>query len=171
MPARRTIDSRDARRLMVGMRVLSRRFCLSESDEAGCCGVTRAQAATLEALSGGGQLRLGELGRRLGIRPSTLTRNLARLEEQGLVRRIDDASDGRACCAALTEAGKRTVMGVGRREAALARAVLERIPAERSRGSTLCCPRCARRRNPAARAPSSTSWNNHRQGENDERRA
>jgi DNA-binding MarR family transcriptional regulator len=136
MPARRTIDSRDARRLMVGMRVLSRRFCLSESDEAGCCGVTRAQAATLEALSGGGQLRLGELGRRLGIRPSTLTRNLARLEEQGLVRRIDDASDGRACCAALTEAGKRTVMGVGRREAVLARAVLERIPAEQ-RGRAL----------------------------------
>ncbi len=50
-----------------------------------CCGVTVAQAAALEALSGHGPMRLKELGQRLGIAPSTLTRNLERLIEAGLV--------------------------------------------------------------------------------------
>ena len=42
-----------------------------------------AQAATLETLRAEGAMRLGDLGRRLGIAPSTLTRNLARLEQSG----------------------------------------------------------------------------------------
>jgi len=109
---------------------------VSERDDAECCGVTRSQAATLEALSGERGVRLGELGRRLGIHASTLTRNLARLEAQGLVRRIEDDHDARACCATLTEAGKNAAALIASRDLAFARDILQRLPAAR-RGRTV----------------------------------
>ena len=121
----------DARRLMAARRALSRRFSLSERDDAECCGITRSQAATLEALSGERGVRLGELGRRLGIHASTLTRNLARLVDQGLVRRIGDDRDGRARCATLTEAGRKAAARIARRDLAFARDLLQRVPAAR----------------------------------------
>ena len=129
-------DRAAARRLMAAIRTLSRRFSLSERDDAECCGITRSQAATLEALSGERGVRLGELGRRLGIHASTLTRNLARLEGQGLVRRMDDDSDARVCCATLTEDGKKAAARIARRDLAFARDVLQRLPAAR-RGRTV----------------------------------
>jgi DNA-binding MarR family transcriptional regulator len=92
--------------------------------------MTVAQAATLDAL-GGGALRLGPLGKRLGIAPSTLTRNLARLEEAGLVAKLQDETDGRACCVELTAAGRKAAERVESQEQAFARAVLERIPPAR----------------------------------------
>jgi DNA-binding MarR family transcriptional regulator len=128
-------SKQDGQRLLTGLRALARRFALSERDEASCCGITRAQAATLAALRGE-KVRLGDLGKRLGITPSTLTRNLTRLEEQGLVTRIADARDGRACCAALTDAGRRADRRFHRRNEAFAVDVLERLPAE-SRQRTL----------------------------------
>ncbi len=71
-----------------------------------CCGMTVAQAATLEALADGA-LRLVSISKRLGITPSTLTRNLARLEERGFVIRIGDPDDGRAQRVALTDSGRK----------------------------------------------------------------
>ena len=87
--------------------------------------MTVAQAATLDALVGGG-LRLSELGQRLGIAPSTMTRNL--LEDRGLVERASDPRDGRAQQVALTEEGRRAADGVRQQEEAFARAVLEELP-------------------------------------------
>ena len=60
-----------------------RRFAVSERADVFCCGMTIAQAATLETLRLEGALRMGDLGRRLGIAPSTLTRNLQRLLDMG----------------------------------------------------------------------------------------
>jgi DNA-binding MarR family transcriptional regulator len=120
-----------------------------------CCGVTVVQAAALEALLGHGPMRLSDLGRRLGIAPSTLTRNLERLVEGGLVARQADGRDARAARVRLTAAGRRAAMGVADREEDLARQVLERIPEARRaavvgslgdlltavRGATeACCP-------------------------------
>ena len=119
------------RRLRVAVRALARRFALSERADTACCGLTVAQAATLETLRMTGPLRLGELGRRLGITPSTLTRNLARLVDAGLVERRADERDARALSVELTENGVRAAEGVERQEDAFARSVLERIPAER----------------------------------------
>lgn len=117
-----------ARRLREGIRALVRRFSLAERADVGCCGMTVAQAATLEALADG-DLRLGELGTRLGITASTLTRNLARLEERGLLERVADPGDGRAQRAALTAAGRDAAEQVRRGEEAFARSILERLPA------------------------------------------
>jgi DNA-binding MarR family transcriptional regulator len=110
-----------------GIRALVRRFSLAERSDMSCCGMTVAQAATLRALAEE-PLRLGELSRRLGIAPSTLTRNLSRLEERGFLRRDGDPSDGRAQVVDLTQAGREAAVEVGRQELEFARAVVARLP-------------------------------------------
>jgi DNA-binding MarR family transcriptional regulator len=114
-------------RLMEAIRVLVRRFSLAERADVACCGMTVAQAATLEALADGG-LRLGELGRRLGIAPSTLSRNLDRLVDRGLVTRNSDPDDRRALRADLTEAGKCAAGSVREQEIEFTRGILRNLP-------------------------------------------
>jgi DNA-binding MarR family transcriptional regulator len=116
-----------AQRLREAIRALVRRFSLAERADMSCCGMTVAQAATLEALTEG-DMRLHDLGKRLGIAPSTLTRNLARLEERGLVVKELDPIDRRAQRVALTEAGCAAADGVRRQEETFARSVLDRLP-------------------------------------------
>jgi DNA-binding MarR family transcriptional regulator/SAM-dependent methyltransferase len=118
---------REAHRLQADIRAMVRRFSLAERADVSCCGMTVAQAATLQALRAE-DLRLGELARRLGIAASTLTRNLARLEERGLVRRVGDPEDRRASRVGLTEAGRRAAGEVERQEESFARAVLGELP-------------------------------------------
>jgi DNA-binding MarR family transcriptional regulator len=142
-------------RLRAAISGLVRRFGVSERADVSCCGVTVAQAAALEALSGHGPMRLKELGQRLGIAPSTLTRNLERLIEAGLVARQSDSRDARSARVRLTATGRRAALGVAGREDDFAKQVLERIPARRRavvldavaelltavRGATeACCP-------------------------------
>jgi len=118
-------------RLRAAIRALVRRFAVAERADVACCGVTVAQAAALEALGTEGPLKLGDLGRRLGIAPSTLTRNLARLEASGLVGREGDAEDARSARVGLTAAGKRAARAVEAQEEGFAGQVLRRIPARR----------------------------------------
>ena len=117
----------EARQLREAIRALVRRFSLAERSDVSCCGMTVAQAATLEALTGGG-LRLSQLGQRLGIAPSTLTRNLARLVDRGFVKRVADPKDGRAQCVELTDEGRRAAEGVCHQEEEFSRAVLDALP-------------------------------------------
>jgi DNA-binding MarR family transcriptional regulator len=121
----------EASRLLSAVRALVRRFAVSERADVACCGMTVAQAATLETLLAEPRLRLKDLGRRLGITPSTLSRNLSRLEDAGLVARAADGSDGRAARVALTAAGRRKAAELLRQEEAFAEGVLLRLPAAR----------------------------------------
>ncbi len=122
-----TDSGEQARRLLENIRALVRRFSLAERADMSCCGMTVAQAATLEALENG-SLRLSDLGQRLGITPSTLTRNLARLEGRGLVVRETDPADGRAQRVILSPTGRAAADGVRRQEEAFAGSVLNRLP-------------------------------------------
>ena len=117
----------EAARLRTLVAGLVRRFSLSERADVLCCGLTVAQAATLEALAGGEALRLGPLARRLGIAPSTLTRNLERLEADGLVKRETDAEDARASRVQLTATGERAARRVVAQEEAFAAEILARL--------------------------------------------
>ncbi len=121
-------NKEDAARMRSAVMALVRRFSVSERADVECCGLTVAQAATLEALRATPRMRLGALGRRLGITPSTLTRNLARLEEEGLVVRIADPGDGRAGRVVLTAAGQRAAQRVEGQGIDFAAEVLERLP-------------------------------------------
>ena len=121
----------DGRRLWRSVRALVRRFAVSERADVACCGMTVAQAATLETLLVEPHLRLGDLGRRLGISASTLSRNLARLEDTGLVARDTDDEDARAARVALTAAGRRKAWELAGQEEAFAEEVLKRLPAAR----------------------------------------
>lgn len=118
----------EVRRLRAAIQALVRRFSVSERADVACCGVTVAQAAALEALGTSSRIGLGDLGARLGIAPSTLSRNLDRLEERGLVRRAAWPGDGRAVSAELTEAGRRAARRLERQEGAFAGAVLAFLP-------------------------------------------
>jgi DNA-binding MarR family transcriptional regulator len=51
------------------------------------------------------RLRMSDLGARRMLTPSGITRVIARLEENGLVRREPDPADGRAAFAVLTKSG------------------------------------------------------------------
>jgi DNA-binding MarR family transcriptional regulator len=116
---------------MDGIQLLVRRFAIAERADVSCCGLTVAQSAALDVLHAEGPLRLAALGRRLGITPSTLTRNLDRLLEARLVSRGTDPEDARAAHIVLTTAGRRAAEEVARREDVFARSILERLPAER----------------------------------------
>jgi len=117
----------DARRLRSLLAMLVRRFALSERADVACCGMTVAQAATLEVLRTEGAMRLGTLGRRLGISPSTLSRNLRRLQARGLLDRLPDPDDTRAALVSLTEEGRRAAARIVRQEESFAMAILERF--------------------------------------------
>ncbi len=146
-------DHRD--RLMDSIRALVRRFSLAERADLACCGMTVAQAATLETLEHEDDLRLGTLARRLGIDKSTLTRNVSRLKDIGLVDTTPDPSDRRATVARLTEDGHVAAQRIARIEAEFARSVsdalgpagaeetlhvLDRLLAAVRSASEGCCP-------------------------------
>jgi MarR family transcriptional regulator, transcriptional regulator for hemolysin len=124
------VGQAQTRRLRKGFKALVRRFSVSERADVQCCGMTVAQGAALEALAEGG-MRLGELGRRLGIAPSTLTRNLVRLLETGLVARVEDREDRRSARVELTRDGRRVAERMEAIEDAFAAAILRRLPPER----------------------------------------
>jgi DNA-binding MarR family transcriptional regulator len=120
-----------ARQLLRGVRGLVRRFQVTERADVVCCGVSIAQAATLEVLRVEGRMGLGALGRRLGIAPSTLTRNLDRLEGSGHVSRGHDPADARAARVTLTAAGRRVADRLESQEEDFAGEILARIPSGR----------------------------------------
>jgi DNA-binding MarR family transcriptional regulator len=117
--------------LRAGVSALVRRFSLAERADVDCCGLTVAQSATLEALRPG-PMRLGSLARSLGIAPSTLTRNLARLESERLVVREVDPEDSRAAHVRLTAAGEGAAARVEHQELGFAQSILDRLGPTRS---------------------------------------
>jgi len=130
LPRKSSADG-EAAQLLEGIQLLVRRFAVSERADVNCCDLTVAQAAALDILRAEGSLRLSALGRCLGIAPSTLTRNLTRLETAGLVVRSSDREDARAAQVRLTPGGRRAAAQVQERQQAFARDVLERLPAAR----------------------------------------
>ena len=126
-----TMSHAEAGQLRALVGAIVRRFSLAERADVVCCGLSVAQAATLEALRGG-PLRLGPLARRLGITPSTLTRNRARLEAERLVVREEDPDDARAARVRLSAAGERAAARVQAQELAFAGGILARLGPERA---------------------------------------
>jgi DNA-binding MarR family transcriptional regulator len=133
-PADSSVLQSEVARFRGLLTALVRRFSILERADVQGCGMTVAQAATLQALEREGPLRLSRLGMLLGIAPSTLTRNLGRLEQSSFTRRTSDDSDARAAQVELTEKGRRALLRIEAIEDAFARRVLGRLsPVERER--------------------------------------
>ena len=75
-------------------------------DEAGVSRVRPAYLGVLMGLWNEDALKVGELGRRAGLEPSTMTGLLDRMARDGLVERRADPSDRRAQRVHLTTAGR-----------------------------------------------------------------
>jgi DNA-binding MarR family transcriptional regulator len=69
----------------------------------------RYEALVLLHFSRSGALPLSIIGQRLMVHPTSVTNTIDRLEDQGLVVRRPNPTDGRGVLASLTRAGTRTV--------------------------------------------------------------
>jgi DNA-binding MarR family transcriptional regulator len=92
-------------------------------------GISAARLSALSVVVFGGPLTLGELAAAEDVTPPTMTRLVGALEADGLVKRVDDRTDGRVVRVQATARGRR-VMERGRalRTATLA-AQLAGLPA------------------------------------------
>jgi DNA-binding MarR family transcriptional regulator len=94
-------------------------------------GLTAPRLSVLSVVVFAGPRTLGELAAAEQVKPPTMTRLVAALERQKLVRRVPDADDGRVTRIAPTEKGRSLLLrGRGRRVAALARAMASLKPDE-----------------------------------------
>jgi DNA-binding MarR family transcriptional regulator len=101
LPERRGLDAWAA--LLEAHATLMRRL---ESDLERQTGLALADFDVLAQLArAGGELRMTELAARALISRSGMTRRVARLVDEGLVRRADADADGRGVVVALTDAG------------------------------------------------------------------
>ncbi len=89
--------------------------------------VTPQQAETLQLISERGAVSTSTLATLLGIDPSTASRNLAGLQDAGLVTRKKATDDGRQTDVRLTPKGKRAADAVAASSAQALSNVLEKI--------------------------------------------
>lgn len=66
----------------------------------------RYEVLMLLSFSRRGELPLGKIGERLQVNPASVTNAVDRLEQQGLVARAPNPTDGRGTLAALTDKGR-----------------------------------------------------------------
>jgi DNA-binding MarR family transcriptional regulator len=85
-------------------------------------GLTAARASALSVLAFGGPQRLGELARREGVTPPTMTRIVDGMVRDGMVRRVPSPTDRRAMILTATTRGRALIeRGRSRRIQRLAR--------------------------------------------------
>lgn len=75
-------------------------------------GIYAGQDGVILALAEEDGLSAGAIAERLGVKPPTMTRTLARMEAQGFLERQADAADGRQMRAILTEEGRTHVHAI-----------------------------------------------------------
>lgn len=93
-------------------------------------GLDSASYALLLNLMNSSPVRAAEVADRASLDKSTVSRQLARLEELGLVERVADPSDGRARLVQLTEVGRRRLDAVRQERLVKLRARLDTWPIE-----------------------------------------
>jgi DNA-binding MarR family transcriptional regulator len=118
-------DTELAARLRVAVTRLHRRL---RQHSAG--GLTQSQASALTSIGQLGSPTLGELATRESVRPPSMTRIVAALEETGYVTRTPDPADRRVARVALTAKGEAVLRRNRSRKTAYLAAQLRRLPPE-----------------------------------------
>jgi DNA-binding MarR family transcriptional regulator len=127
--ARDDRDTETADRLHSAAIHLLRR--LRREDDAS--GLAAPKLSALSVIVHAGPITFGALAAAEQVRPPTMTRIVAALEADGLVKREADALDGRVAHVRATARGARVLeQGRARRVAALSKALRELTPAERA---------------------------------------
>ena len=99
----------------------------------GTIGFTASQGALLATIERHGPLTPSELAQRERVQRPTVTRMLARLEEDGIVQRAADPADGRSFLVSLTPHGRELLAEVRtRKDAYLAQRLSELDDEERA---------------------------------------
>jgi DNA-binding MarR family transcriptional regulator len=89
-------------------------------------GLSGPRASALSVIVFRGPIAMGSLAEAEQVRPPTITRLVASLERAGLVRRVDDRTDGRVQLVEATAAGKRLLnKGRARRVGRLMRGIAQ----------------------------------------------
>ena len=122
-------DSGLASELRLGVMRLARRLRLERSDDA----MSLNQLAVMGTLERHGRMAIGDLAEQEKVRPPSMTRTVACLEESGHVRRVKHETDGRQVVVELTAAGRERVTADRRkRDAWLAMRMKELTKDERA---------------------------------------
>ena len=108
---------------------LSRLFHMATREDAICCGVTVSQCHTLLSLLEAGSTTMQVLSQRLGIAPSTLTRNIEPLVARGWVQRERAEGDRRLVVVGLSPEGRHKAAELKSVQLASCRRLLEGLPA------------------------------------------
>jgi len=117
-----------ASELRLGVMRLARRLRLERSDDA----MSLNQLAVMGTLERHGRLTVGQLAAHEKVRPPSMTRTVACLQESGHVQRSPHETDGRQVVVELTEVGRARVLADRRRrDAWMAQRLKELTKAER----------------------------------------
>lgn len=121
-------DSGLASQLRISVMRLGRRLRLERSDDA----MSLNQLAAMGTLERHGRMSIGELAGLEKVRPPSMTRTVACLEESGHARRVPHETDRRQVMVELTQAGhERVLADRRRREAWLAQRIKDLTKDER----------------------------------------
>lgn len=100
------------------------------TDQLADLGLTGSDINALANLGSGSGQTVSELAVAAGVRPTTMTSVLDRLEHRGLVSRGSVPSDRRAVLVELTPSGRRVASAIRRAITSLERRALSDLPAE-----------------------------------------
>ncbi|GIL05579.1 MarR family transcriptional regulator [Betaproteobacteria bacterium PRO7] len=89
------------------LREVTRLYARAQREVADCCGTTSTQCHILIELGRAGELTPSELGRRLQLEKSWISRALDSLVQAGIVAKRANADDARSWVVALTAKGRR----------------------------------------------------------------
>ena len=112
-PPQRRDDAAQAARLRLTIMRLARRLRRQTDDS-----LSPSLVSVLASLDHHGPLALGELATLERVKPPSITRMVATLESQGLVRRQGDPVDGRVTMVDATADGRRTLQRIRTRKTA-----------------------------------------------------
>ena len=93
-------------------------------------GLSAAKLSALSVLVFGGPMRLTDLARAEQVKPPTMTKLVAAMERDGLLRRHADAEDARAVRLEATARGAKTLQQGRRRRVRVLAAAVEVLPSD-----------------------------------------
>ncbi len=96
------------------LREVARMYTRAQRVVADCCRTTNTQCHLLNELSRSGPLSLSELGTRVTLEKSWVSRAVDAMVKRGLVRKEPNPSDARSWIVALTDEGVRTASELDR---------------------------------------------------------